>query len=312
METHPLVRLGRFLRASGYRFTTITPESHARVNRRPGNETARTLSDVFGWSRPYDGSLLPDGIAQLVPRTADGRSGVRFSTAGELLFVHSAFPTTAADSVFFGPDTYRYVNLLRRLRPTARRAVDVGCGTGAGGIAIAGSCGAVVLADINDAALEYARVNAALNGVTNVEVVHSDVLAGVEGAIDLVISNPPYLIDDSARVYRDGRGAFGEGLSVEIVRQALDRLEPGGRLILYTASAIVGGTDTFAAAVAPLLAGVSVTYEELDPDVFGEELDRPAYAKADRIAVVVLDVTVPTGRRYAKSTGQNDGSSRRP
>jgi hypothetical protein len=29
-------------------------------------------------------------------------------------------------------------------------------------------------------------------------------------------------------------------------------------------------------------------YEEIDPDVFGEELDRPAYATADRIAAVGL------------------------
>jgi hypothetical protein len=30
------------------------------------------------------------------------------------------------------------------------------------------------------------------------------------------------------------------------------------------------------------------SYEEIDPDVFGEELDRSAYAEADRIAVVGL------------------------
>jgi hypothetical protein len=29
-------------------------------------------------------------------------------------------------------------------------------------------------------------------------------------------------------------------------------------------------------------------YEELDPDVFGEELDRSAYANADRIAAIGL------------------------
>jgi methylase of polypeptide subunit release factors len=289
--THPLVRLGRLLRESGYRFTTITPESHRRVNARPGNERARSVRDVFGWSRPFDDSVLPPDVLQLLHEA--GEKSVRFSTAGDLLFVHSAFPTTAADSVFFGPDTYRYLDLLRRLRPAAKRAVDVGCGTGAGGILIAGQCGTVVLADINRRALDYAAVNAELNGVSNVEFVESDVLRGVEGPIDLVISNPPYLIDDDARVYRDGRGQFGEGLSVEIVRQSLDRLEPGGRLILYTASAIVEGADTFRAAIEPLLGRISFNYEEIDPDVFGEELERPAYEKADRIAVVALDVTLP-------------------
>lgn len=228
-------------------------------------------------------------------------ANVRYSTAGDLIFVHSAFPTKDADSVFFGPDTYRYLNLLRRLRPKAKRAVDVGCGTGAGGILIANDCERVVLADVNRKALEYAAVNAELNDVRNVEIVESDVLQSVEGPVDLVISNPPYLIDDGARIYRNGRGRFGEGLSVEIVRQSLDRLEPGGRLILYTASAIIDGRDTFREVIDTLLSRVPFTYEEIDPDVFGEELERPAYANADRLAVVALDLTLPPGKRHAIS-----------
>src|SRR5688572_28511082 len=116
---HPLARLGRLLQRGGYRFTTITPESHARVNARPGNERARSLRDVFGWSRPFDRNVLSKEMVDLLEEAdavaPDGTSRVRFSTAGGLLFVHSAFPTTAPDSVFFGPDTYRYLDLLRRL-----------------------------------------------------------------------------------------------------------------------------------------------------------------------------------------------------
>lgn len=289
-----LLRLGRLLQKANYQFTTITPESHARVNRRRGNERARTLRDVFGWSRPFDPELLPQEMRELVEVDDAGRSRVRFSTAGDNIFAHSAFPTTDAGSVFFGPDTYRYLQLLRRSKPKGKRAVDVGCGTGAGGIVIANDCQTVVLADINDLALEYARVNAELNGVTNVEIVRSDVLRGVDGPIDLVVSNPPYLIDDASRVYRDGGGRFGEGLSVEIVRQAMERVSPGGRIIIYTASAIVDGADTFWRLVQPSLGprAASLRYDEIDPDVFGEELDRPAYSAVDRIAVVALDVTL--------------------
>ncbi|WP_294058995.1 hypothetical protein [Sphingomonas sp.] len=59
-------------------------------------------------------------------------------------------------------------------------------------------------------------------------------------------------------------------------------------MILYTGSAVVRSEDRLGAALAWLAQeqAVSLAYRELDPDVFGEELERPAYAEADRIAVV--------------------------
>lgn len=298
VEWEALVRLGRALRDAGYRFVTITPASHARVNRRPVAARGMTLRDIFGWSRPFAPDALPRPMLDLLARadcveTAEGgllRSRVRFSSAGDLLFAHSAFPTNDADSVFFGPDTYRYLALLRRLEPRGRRVVDVGCGSGAGGIALANCCGRVVLADVNRKALRFAEINAAINSVENAVVVESDVLRGVGEPFDLVVSNPPYLVDEAARLYRDGGGQLGEQLSVEIVRQSIERLPPGGRLILYTASAVVDGVDTFAAAVEPLIAGRRYRYEEIDPDVHGEELERRAYESVDRLAVVALDL----------------------
>ncbi len=298
-EDRALVELGEVLLREGYSFTTITPASHARVNGRRGNEMARSLRDVFGWSRPFAPDLLPRRHLELL-RAAnalreDGhrlRSTVRFSTAGKALYVHSAFPTVDADTVFFGPDTYRYLVLLQRLDLSAARAVDIGAGSGAGGIAIAPRCGSVVLADVNPLALRYSAINAAINGASNVEFVKSDILADVGGDFDLVISNPPYLVDEQARLYRDGGGRFGEALSVRIVRESLARLRRPGRLVLYTAAAIVDGIDTLRTAVDPLLAGLRWRYEEVDPDVFGEELDRDAYRQVDRIAVVSLDVSL--------------------
>jgi release factor glutamine methyltransferase len=298
---HALLELGRSLREQGYAFVTPTPETHRRVNQRAEQREAwlaRDLRDVFGWSRPFRPDLLPARLQSLLEAsgelTQDGelvRSRVRFSTLRGLLLVHSAFPTSSADSVFFGPDTYRFCALLERWAPRAQRAVDVGCGSGAGGLCLLGKAASIVLADINPRALALAEVNAALAGI-EAERVQSDVLASVDGPLDLIVANPPYMRDPGARMYRDGGGAHGEGLSVRIVRESLARLSHGGKLIVYTGSAIVAGRDSFHDAVQPVLqeAAVNFTYEELDPDVFGEELSEPGYEQVERIAAVGLKV----------------------
>ncbi len=236
-----LITLGRWLVARGYRFVTPTPATHARVNARPVNAWARGaeahgVEDVLGWSRPFRPGSLPevehllDAGGALIRDGAWLRSAVRCSTLDEprAIFVHSAFPTHDAASVFFGPDTYRFVAALRRVLRPARRLVDVGCGCGAGGLAVRDRAEQIVLADINPGALRLARINAALAGA-EVELVESDVLAGVDGQVDAIIANPPYLADRERRTYRDGGGELGIGLSVRIVRDALARLAPGGQ-----------------------------------------------------------------------------------
>lgn len=301
-----LLQLGRRLQADGYRFITPTPLTHQRVNQRNEGQAVDSLRDVFGWSRPFEAGLLSaDELQQLqdaqVIDTHDGcfKSRVRWSSLDDLLFVHSAFPTDAADAVFFGPDTYRFAQLihahLQQSFAPIKRAVDIGCGAGVGAILIgrARREAQVLALDINPAALRLTTINAALAEVANVEACASDLLQGVEGEFDLIVANPPYMADPAARAYRHGGGTLGAGLSLRIVEQSLNRLTPGGSLLLYTGVAMVDGHDPFLDTVLPRLdqKRFGWTYRELDPDVFGEELLNPGYQRVDRIAVVALTVT---------------------
>ena len=292
-----LVALGQALLARGYQFTAITPASHERVLAREPLRDARDLRDVFGWSRPFRPALVGDEIVEnlrtagVLHETDDGRlrSGVRFASLGGRLYVHSAFPTSEPDAVFFGPDTYRFASLLgRTVRPSASRLLDVGAGSGAGGLSLLEPTSELVLADLNPRALGFARVNAQLAGATQVELVASDLYAAVSGSFDAIIANPPYLVDDTKRTYRHGGGSRGTDLAVRIVREGAPRLRPGGQLVLYTATPIVDGRDLLRDALAPTLREWTHRYEELDPDVFGEELARPAYADVDRLSLVAL------------------------
>ena len=233
-----LLRLAQAIAATGYHFVTPTPATHARVNARPGNAWARDLRDVFGWSRPFQRGVLPPAIeaaaadAEILEPDDEGwRSRVRLSSLDGKLFVHSAFPTTAADAVFFGPDTYRFARAILQANLTnVRRAIDIGCGAGPGAILAAQRWpGAEMLAvDINEAALQLTRVNAALAGVA-VDARRSDLLSGVDGAFDLIVANPPYLVDPGERAYRHGGGPLGAGLSLKFSTPPSSGSRPAGR-----------------------------------------------------------------------------------
>ena len=307
----------RHVAGSGYRFTTPTPLTHQRVLSHRGAQMASTLRDIFGWNMPF--TLACDdmtcellaamrGAGVLQTRGDVLQSGVRVSSIGDDLFVHSAYPTTQDDAVFFGPDTYRFARFIQQGVTHVRssgsqpiRVLDVGCGSGAGGMVAARALShtgplEVCMNDINPQALRYTAINANLADIA-IKPALGNALRAVKGDFDLIISNPPYLDDVAQRAYRHGGAGLGRALSVRIAEEALDRLLPGGRLLLYTGVAMVGGVDAFLADMQPLLADAQFewTYSEIDPDVFGEELDQPAYAHVDRIAAVGLAVTRKTG-----------------
>lgn len=301
-----LLQLGRRLRADGYRFTCVTPATYSHVNARPEAQRAHNLRDVFGWSRPFAPSLLsPDELQQLeaaevlVSQGERLRSNVRWSSLDDLLLVHSAWPTESSDAVFFGPDSYRFARViqdyLQHCPKRVQHAVDIGCGSGIGALIIARAAphAQVSAVDINPQALRYTAINAALAGVSNLSIEPSDLLDGFSGRFDLIVANPPYMLDAGERVYRHGGGSLGAELSLRIVEQARERLAPGGTLLLYTGVAIVEGRDALLEAVRLRLAGpeLSWSYKEIDPDVFGEQLLEVGYENVERIAVVELRVT---------------------
>ena len=301
-----LVGLGRILQQRAYRFVAVTPATHDRVLRREAKSIS--LESIFGWSRPFEPDEIENCLMELLEQadaievaSGECKSKVRFATVGDSLFVHSAFPTIEEDSVFFGPDTYRFVRFLRTALAdiTTRKAlrlVDIGAGSGAGGIVAAKAFAAstdLVLADINRNALAFSAINATLNDLPKTKTIFSDVLGGVEEAADVIVANPPYLVDQDQRLYRHGGGELGTALALRIAEESMAKLVPGGRLALYSGAPIVNGHDVLLECLRPVLQlyASHFVYEEIDPDVFGEELDKPAYAHVDRIAAVGLTAT---------------------
>ncbi|WP_375427538.1 methyltransferase [uncultured Sphingomonas sp.] len=292
----------RRLDATGYRFTTVTPASHARVLARADRRRARDVRDALGWSLPFApeavgaelfGLMIAAGVAA---PAEDGlfRATVRASSVQGALFLHSAYPPDGRDAVFLGPDSHRFAELIgaEMGRPrSGGRILDYGAGAGVGGITAARAApgATLTLADVNPAALRLAGINAECAGLDHREVVASSP-ADLDGRFDLIVTHPPFMIDEGGRLYRDGGALFGAGVALDWVLAGVELLAPGGRLVLHTGVSIVDGED-------PLLRELHARldtdrfawgYRELDPDIFGEELATPAYARVDRIAATAL------------------------
>lgn len=289
----------RRLDSLGYRFTTPAPGTHRRVLLRRGLRDARSLEEVFGWNLPFRQAWMDPELFTLL-QAADAvrrhgprwRAALRAASVGPLLFLHSAFPPREVDAVFFGPDSYRFTDFIRAELPAlgpGARIIDIGAGSGVGGI-FASSLrpqAQLTLTDVNPAALALAAVNAAFAGI-DPGLVRGPGLPDAAGEADIIVANPPYIGGGPHQAYADGGGLLGEQASVDWARAAAARLAPGGRLLLYSGSAIVNGEDRMKAALARIAdaAGMAFAYRELDPDVFPATLARPAYWRAERIAAI--------------------------
>lgn len=131
-------------------------------------------------------------------------------------------------------------------RIAAWALADVGTGSGCLAIALARELprARVTATDISPDALVIARRNASRHGMADrVTFHHTDLLDGLPGPFDLIVSNPPYVpdavIDTLAPEVRDHEPAAAlrggpDGLDTvrRLVATAADRLRPEGWLIM--------------------------------------------------------------------------------
>ena len=115
----------------------------------------------------------------------------------------------------------------------ADSVLDLGTGCGIQALHAARYAKRVVATDISGRALELAKLNAALNGVSTIEFRSGSLYEPVAGErFDRIVSNPPFVITPrGANVpsyeYRDG-GMVGDALVQSVVAGLADHLEPGG------------------------------------------------------------------------------------
>jgi carbamoyltransferase len=127
--------------------------------------------------------------------------------------------------------------------PTARRVLDLCTGSGVQALRHLPAAERITAVDLNPRAATVARLNAALNGVGNVEVRLGDLYAPVRGEqFDLIIANPPFVASpySAGPAYHSG-GSRGDRVLRRIISGWEAHLAPGGRAFAITHCALRAG-----------------------------------------------------------------------
>lgn len=166
--------------------------------------------------------------------------------AGEAHF-HGVTLATAAGVFIPRPETESLVAAALKVAPLAARIVDLCTGSGTIAIALARALPAaeVWAVELDPRAAELARHNAAANGVrvVVVEGAAADALPELDGSIDLVVSNPPYIPPDGVprdpevRLWDPPLALYGggdDGLATprEVIARAAELLRPEGAFFM--------------------------------------------------------------------------------
>ncbi|MEV6767300.1 methyltransferase [Nocardia sp. NPDC051030] len=134
----------------------------------------------------------------------------------------------AHGAAFSGPKldigTRFLLDYLKRMKPDAREAIDLGCGTGILAVALAKSRPRihVTATDQSAAAVASTRATAAVNEVSDqVTVMRDDAMSNSpDNSADLVLCNPPFHVG----------AAVHTGSAIKMFQQAGRVLRPGGEL----------------------------------------------------------------------------------
>ena len=200
-----------------------------------------------GEARAALGSAVEDWLALGVLASVPGDALVSPFVIGLLddRVILSDTLTHGQDAVMgFGHAT---IDLARAATPQYRvgHVLDLGCGAGTVAFALSRHADQVVATDLNPRAITLGRINAAINGIANVEFRVGSLFDPVaDERFDVIASQPPYVaMPDGATGARFLYGGTrGDEIALALLEGLGAHLTAGGRAVLYVDWPAVGDT----------------------------------------------------------------------
>jgi SAM-dependent methyltransferase len=294
-DTRPLLSLppdvwsalGRRLREIGFsaeafapydRVATLTP-ALAKWHLRRSPERAAHAMRMLAYGDPVSeadaravlGEVPLEGMLEigLLTRTGEGILSPLVMQPFRDLYVLSDDLRSGGEAVMGGAPSTRSLAAAAAARRRVGRALDLGCGAGALALAMAQTCERVVATDISERAVALTRVNAMLNGLTNVDARVGDLFEPVAGeTFDVVVSQPPFVPrdDDAAPVTFLFGGPRGDELCMRLLAGLAAHLAPGGMAFLLVEWPIVEGDEPLDDRIAEALGAGHLSVLHVQPD----------------------------------------------
>ncbi len=122
------------------------------------------------------------------------------------------------------------------IRKEVDAALDLGTGNGVQALLLASHAGRVVATDVNERALRFTELNAALNDKTNIETRSMSFLDELpDERYGVVVCNPPYVISPQSGILYRNAELRGDAVSEHLVRTVPGVLEEGGYATILAA-----------------------------------------------------------------------------
>lgn len=153
----------------------------------------------------------------------------------------SAIESRSSDLVLWPNPTSKFLSRFA-VRRHSSATLDLGTGSGILSLVASRFSDSVTATDLNERAIAFAKFNAGLNGINNMEAIAGDCFGPVEGRrFDLILSNPPFFITPQTDYLFCDNSMELDGLCRRLIKEAPSHLNEGGYMEMLCEWAQVKG-----------------------------------------------------------------------